>query len=130
MDDSTKKVLMTLATGAVKKVLLTAGAAATTHGLIADIPAETYTAGAVFIVSAGWSFWNDYGKAIILSQLEVLKARSLASAKKIHDAGLKSVTVAEIAAQSPTLTEAQVTKVASTLPPSIQATVVPTKAVA
>jgi hypothetical protein len=125
MDDPTKTMMLALASGAIKKGLISLSAAAVTHGFINSNQTETFVAAGLFLASAGWSFWNDYGKAILLSQLEVLKARSLASAKKIQDAGLKSVTVAEIAAQSPTLTEANVTKVAATMPPEVKASVVP-----
>lgn len=129
MDDSTKKIIIGLATGAVKKFLLTAGSAAAAHGIITDVPAETYSALALTLVTAGVSFWNDYGKAIVGAQLEVLKARSLAAAAKIKSAGLPAVTPAEIAAQSPKLTAESVTKVASTLPADVQASVIPIKPV-
>ena len=101
MDDTTKTMMLTLASGIIKKGLITLGTAAATHGIISSNQTETFVAVGLALAGAGWSFWNDYGKAIVLSQLEVLKARSLASAKKIQEAGLKSVTVAEIAAQSP-----------------------------
>lgn len=127
MDDSTKTMVTTLLTGAVTKILIAGGAAATAHGFVSGIPAETYTAAAVAIVAAGSSFWRDYGKAIVLSQLEVLKAKSLASAAKLHAAGVPSVTTEEIAAQSPTLTAATVEKVATTMAPDIKASVVPQK---
>jgi hypothetical protein len=61
----------------------------------------------------------------VLSQLEVLKARSLAAAAKLHDAGVPAVTVAEIAAQSDKLTAQSVTKVADTMTPEVKASVVP-----
>ena len=126
MDDSiVKKIAQTIAIGAVKKTLLAGGAMMAGHGIAMGFTPADYAAASVAIVAASYSFWNDYGKAIVLSQLEVLKARSLASAKVIHEAGLPSVTVAEIAAQSPTLTEANVTKVAATLAPEVKASVIP-----
>jgi hypothetical protein len=128
MDDSTKNVILTLATGAVKKVLIAGGTAAATHGLISGVSTEAYAGIAAAVVAGGLSFWQDYGKAIVLSQLEVLKARSLAAADKIQKAGLKPVTVEEIAAQSPKLTAQAVAKVATTLPADVQASVVPMKA--
>lgn len=124
MDDATKTMALTLASGIIKKGLMTLGATAATHGWISGSQTETFVAAGMFLVGAGWSFWNDYGKAIVVSQLEVLKARSLAAAKKIQDAGLKPVSVAEIAAQSPTLTEAQVTKVAASLPADVKTSVI------
>ena len=128
MDDTTKTMITTLATGAVTKILIAGGTALAAHGLMSGLPAETYTAAAVAVVAAGSSFWKDYGKAIVLSQLEVLKARSLAAAAKLHDAGVPAVTTAEIAAQSPTLTEATVTKIASTMAPDVKASVIPKSA--
>lgn len=123
MDDTTKTMLLTIANGAIKKGLISLSSAAVAHGIITGSQTEYFVAGGLFLVSAGWSFWNDYGKAIVLSQLEVLKAKSLASAAKIKDAGLPAVTVAEVAAQSPTLTSAVVTKIVATLPVEVQANV-------
>jgi hypothetical protein len=125
MDDTVKTMAATLAQGLVKKVLISGGALLAGHGISTGFTATEYTAASVAIVAAAWSFWQDYGKAVITSQVEVLKARSLASAAKIQNAGLKSVTVSEIAAQSPTLTEAEVVKVAATLPSEVEASVVP-----
>jgi hypothetical protein len=127
MDDNTKNIIIGLAAGALKKILMTAGAAAAAHGFTgaSGTSAEAYGGIAVAVITAGIGFWNDYGRAIVTSQLEVLKARSLAAAKKINDAGLKPVTVTEIAAQSPTLTEAQVTKIATTMPTDVKASVIP-----
>ena len=125
MDDSTKTMAYTLAVGAVKKLLMTAGTAAAAQGIISGGNAETYAGIAAAVVGVAFSFWTDYGKAIVLSQLEVLKARSLAAAKKIQDAGLKPVSVAEVADQSSTLTAAQVIKVAATMPDDVHASVIP-----
>ena len=126
MDDSTKTWMTTIAIGAVQKALMIGGAALAAHGFTAmGSNTELYAGLATALVTAGISFWRDYGRAIIISQLEVLKARSLASAKKISDAGLAPVTTTEIAAQSPTLTPAQVTAVAKTLPAPVAASVVP-----
>ena len=110
MEDTTKKIALALVTGAVKKVLITAGTAAAAHGFTSGFSAEAYAGAAVAIVSAGYSFWNDYGKAIVLSQLEVVKAKSLAQAAKLQTAGIAPPTVAEIAAAHPTLTPKDVAK--------------------
>lgn len=125
MDDATKTMIQTLAVGAIKKALIAGGSIAAAHGLTTGVSTEAYSGIAIAVVSAGWSFWNDYGSVIFHSQMEVLKARSLASAAKIKSAGLPSVTVAEIAAQSPKLTADSVTKIAATLPADVQASVVP-----
>lgn len=120
MDDKTKTVALTLATGVIKKGLLYASGLAVSHGLIAGNQTETFVAIGMGVVAAGWSFWNDYGKAIVLSQLAVLKAKSLAQAAKLSQNGLAPVTATQIAAESPTLTPAEVTKTVATLPPAIQ----------
>lgn len=112
MDDSTKTMMLTLASGVIKKGLITLGATAATHGIIASNQTETFVAAGMFLVGAGWSFWNDYGKAIVLSKLEVLRAQSLAQAAKLRSAGIAAPTVTEIAAQHPTLKPAEITKAA------------------
>lgn len=125
MDDTTKKIAQALAVGLVKKGLIAIGTAAAAHGLTSTgFSSEFYAGAAVAIVSAGWSFWQDYGKAIVLSQLEVLKAKSLAQAAKMNAAGIAPVTTVEIAAKSPTLTTADVAKTVDKMPPAIQATVI------
>lgn len=123
MDDKTKTVALTLAAGIIKKVLITLSASAVTHGFISSNQTEMFVAGGMLLVSAGYSFWNDYGKAIVLSQLEVLKAKSLAQAKAMTQNGIEPVTTAQIAAQSPTMGPAEVAKVVATLPEVIQANV-------
>lgn len=121
MDDTTKKIAQALAVGAVKKVLMAVGAAAAAHGFATSgLSAEVYAGIALAIVSAGWSFWNDYGKAIVLAQLEMLKAKSLAQAAKMRQANLPPVTAEQIADQSPTLTPADVTKTVATMPVAVQ----------
>jgi hypothetical protein len=123
MDDSTKNMMLTLGAGVAKKLLLGVGAAAVSHGLIAGNQVETFVSVGMVVVGAGWSLWNDYGKAIVLSQLDVLKAKSLAQAAKMRQSGVAPVTADQIAEQSPTLTPAQVSKTVATLPPAVQATV-------
>jgi len=115
MDDSTKTMMLTIGAGIAKKLLLGAGMAAASHGIIAGNQVETFVAVGMALIGAGWSFWNDYGKAIVLSKLEVLKAQSLAQAAKLRNAGLSQPTVTEIVAQHPTLKPADITKVADTV---------------
>jgi hypothetical protein len=124
MDDKTKTMALTIASGIIKKGLMTLGATAATHGIINSSQTETFVAAGMFLVGAGWSFWNDYGKAIVLSQLEVLKAKSLAQAKTMRENSIPPVTTGQIAAQSPTLTAQEVAKTVETLPPAIQANVI------
>ena len=110
MDDSTKTMMLTLASGIIKKGLITLGATAATHGIISANQTETFVAAGMFLVGAAWSFWNDYGKAIVLAKLEVLKAQSLAQAAKLKAAGVAPPNAAEIAVFHPTLTPADVIK--------------------
>jgi len=123
MDDKTKTMMLTLATGVIKKGLLVAGTSLAGHGIINSNQTETFVSVGMVLVGLAWSFWNDYGRAIVLSQLEVLKAKSLAQAAKLNQAGIAPVTTGQIAAQSPTLTPAEVAKTVATLPPAVQATV-------
>lgn len=123
MDDKTKTMMLTLASGIIKKVLIIAGTGLASHGIINSSQTETFVSIGMVLVGAGWSFWNDYGRAIVLSQLEVLKAKSLAQAAKMTQSGVTPVTTEQIAAQSPTLTSTEVAKTVATLPEVIQANV-------
>lgn len=125
MDDMTKKMLLTIGAGLLKKGGLALGMAAATHGWIAGNQVELFGAGAVALGSAAYSFWNDYGRAIVMSQLEVLKAKSLAQAASMRAAGLKPVTVDQIAASSPTMSPADVAKAITKLPAENKALVSP-----
>lgn len=129
MEDTTKNMMLALAGGIVKKGLLTLSASAVTHGLINGNQTELFVSGGMLLATAAYSFWNDYGKAIVVSQLEVLKAKSLAQAAKMKANGVRPVSVSEIAAQSPTLTETSVTKVIAALPPQVAANITPTPTV-
>jgi hypothetical protein len=123
MDDKTKTVMLTLATGVIKKGLIVAGTGLASHGVISSSQTEMFVAAGMGLVGLGWSFWNDYGKAIVLSQLEVLKAKSLAQAAKLQQNSIPPVTTRDIANQSPTLTPTEVAKTVATLPEEIQANV-------
>lgn len=115
MDDTTRKMLVTIGAGIIKKALVAGGTALATHGIIASNQTETFVAVGMALVGAAWSFWNDYGRAIVLSKLEVLKATSLAQAEQARKAGLPPVTVGAIADKSPTLTPTDVAKVVTKL---------------
>jgi hypothetical protein len=123
MDDKTKTVMLTLATGVIKKGLIVAGTGLASHGVISSSQTEMFVAAGMGLVGLGWSFWNDYGKAILISKLEVLKAKSLAQAAKLQQNSIPPVTTRDIANQSPTLTPTEVAKTVATLPEEIQANV-------
>lgn len=124
MDDKTKTMMLTIGAGIAKKGLMIAGTSLAGHGLINSNNIETFVSVGMVLVGLGWSLWNDYGKAIVLSQLEVLKAKSLAQAAKMRANGVSPVITADqIAEQSPKLTTADVNKAVATLPAEVQATV-------
>jgi hypothetical protein len=123
MDDATKTMMLTLASGAAKKGLIVVGSALATHGWINGNETQTFVSLGMAALPVMYSFWQDYGKAILVSQLEVLKAKSLAQAAKLKSAGVSPVSVAEIAEQSTKLSPAAVTKVIATLPAAVQANV-------
>lgn len=125
MDAKTEQMLVTMGAGLAKKVLMLQAAGLVSHGVMSSNYTEVFVSLGMAALGAGWSFWNDYGKVIFFSQLEVLKAKSLAQAAKLKDAGLPPVTVNQIAAQSPTMTPADVTKAVATLPATVQANVAP-----
>ena len=111
MDSATKSVLKMLAIGAVKKGLIGFGAFCGGHGVVLGFTATDYAAAAAGIVAAGWSFWQDAGKGIMVDSFEVMRARIHAQAEKIRSAGLPPVTAIEIAGHSEKLSVADVAKV-------------------
>lgn len=123
MDDKTKTMMLTMAATVAKNGLMALGSTAATHGIINGNQTETFVAIGMAVLGGAWSFWNSYGRAIVVSQLEVLKAKSLAQAAKMSAAGVPPVTVTQIADESPTLQPAEVAKTMATLPPTIQANV-------
>jgi len=112
-----------VATAMATKVLALIAGALVTHGIISSSMTETFISGGLLLASVGWTLWNEYFKAIVLSQLEVLKAKSLAQAAALKAANVPKVTVDQIAAASPTMDATQVAKAIATLPPEIKATV-------
>jgi hypothetical protein len=122
MDDSTRNMMLSLGTGIIKKALISAGASFATHGIIASNQIETFVSLGMFAVGIVWSLWNDYFRPIVLAQLEVLKAKSLAQAAALKANGIPPVNATDIAAHSATMNETDVTKAIATLPPAVQAT--------
>jgi len=113
MDDSTKKIAQVLATGIVKKLLIGGGMFLAGKGVTVGFSVADYAAMSTAIVAGSWSLWQDYGKGILLSKMEVWKAQALAQAAALKRNGIAQPTVAEIAAQHPTLTAVDVAKVTS-----------------
>lgn len=96
-----------------------------THGVMNSSGTEALISLAPFVAAAGLAGWREYVRPILTAQLEVLKAKSLAQAAALKAANLPKVTVAQIAAQSPTMGPPDVIKAIATLPPEIKATVAP-----
>ncbi len=105
-------IAMTLAT---KGLTLLSGVMVT-HGIMTASQTETFVSAGLLVVSLLAMGWREYGSAIFFSQMEVLKAKSLAQAAALKKANLPPVTATQIAAQSPTLTPADVVKAVATLP--------------
>jgi hypothetical protein len=116
MDAKTEQMIVTVGAGIAKKGLIALGTWLSAHGAMSGDMVNTFVGAGMFFVGVGWSIWQDYGKAILLSQLEVLKAKSLAQAEKMRMAGVTPVTVSQIANQSSKMDSAEVAKAVATLP--------------
>jgi hypothetical protein len=125
MDAHTKQMIETMGVGAVKKVLMLQAGFLVSHGLISSNNTEVFVSLGMAAIGALWSFWNEYGEAIVISQLKVLKAKSLAQAQLLRLAGEPPVTMKQIAEQSSSLTLSDATKIAATLPAEIQRNIDP-----
>lgn len=110
MDDSTQKVMLGITVSILRKVLTVGGASLATHGLINSNQTEMFVSGGLAVAGLAWSFWKDYGQAIVLSHLDVLKAKSLAQAAALQVHNIPPPTVTDIADQSTTLTPNDVAK--------------------
>jgi hypothetical protein len=115
--------LNSVATMLATKGLAILGTFLVTHGLMTGSNTEALISLAPFLVSLAWSGYREYVRPILIAQLEVLKAKSLAQAAALKAANLPKVTVAQIAAQSPTMETTDVVRAIATLPPEIKATV-------
>jgi hypothetical protein len=109
----------------VNKVLMLQGLWFVQHGVFSQNYVEVYVSVGTAAVGAAWSFWNTYGRDIVTSELDMWKAQALAQAAKMREHNVAPVTVGQIAAQSPTMDVAAVTKVIATLPAEAQANIAP-----
>jgi hypothetical protein len=128
MDAKTQMILTVVGTGAVKKLAIVVGSMLSAHGLMRGDDVETFAAAAVALIPILVSFWQDYGKAILISQLEVMKAKSLAQAQLLRLAGEPPVTIKQIAEQTSKLTMNDTRTIAATLPAEIQRNIDPSPA--
>ena len=125
MDAKTKQMVETVGVGVAKKVLMLQATGLVAHGLLSSNNIEVFVSLGLAAIGAAWSFWNEFGEAIVLSQLEVIKAKSLAQAQALRMAGQPQVTMKQIAEQSSKLTLADTHEIAATLPVEIQANIAP-----
>jgi hypothetical protein len=116
-ENTSQKAMLALAGAIIRKLLTVGGTALAAHGVLSSgSGVETFVSIGLAGAGIAWSFWNDYGRAIVLSQLEVLKAKSLAQAAKLQAHDLAPVTAEQIADHGPAeLTAEKVVKVAATL---------------
>jgi hypothetical protein len=112
-----------IGTTAATLALASLGTFLATHGLMNSSGTEALVSLAPFVVAAGLAGWREWVRPILTAQLDVLKAKSLAQSAALKAANLPKVTVAQIAAQSPTMDVVDVAKAVATLPPEIKANV-------
>lgn len=110
---TTQKMVTTIGATVVKNLLMIAGASLASHGLISGSGVETFVSVGMVAVGAAWSFWNSYGRAIVLAKLEVWKATAQAQADALRKANVAPPTAAQIADKipDPAVTAETVTKV-------------------
>ncbi len=125
MDAKTEQMIVTMGAGLIRKLAQGQAIALVSHGILSANYTEVYVSAAVAAAGFAWSFWNDYGKVIFFSQMEVLRAKSLAQAEKMRIAGVAPVTTTQIAMQSRKMDTAEVTAVVATLPAEIKANIAP-----
>lgn len=98
----TQTMIATLGATVAKNLLMTAGTALAAHGILSSGSGiEIFVSVGMALAGAGWSFWNSYGRAILMSKLEVWKAKSEAQAAAMRKANVPPVTNAQIADKIP-----------------------------
>lgn len=98
---STQTMVATLGATVAKTLLMTVGSSLAAHGIISGSGIETFVAIGMALVGAAWSFWNSYGRAIVVSELQVWKATAEARAAALKRAGMPAVTAAQVADSIP-----------------------------
>lgn len=130
MNDATKKLILGIASGFLRRGAIAIASALTMHGVaVTGSFTETFVSAGIGLLVWTYSTYGDTVKVIINSQIEVLKAKSLAQAAKLRENNIAPPTVQDVvaaSARSPemaTLTVEEVKKTVATLPPSVAATV-------
>lgn len=126
MDEATKKLVMGIASGFLRKAAIGISGALTTHGIaVSGSFTETFVAAGIGLGVWAYSSYGDYVRVIVHSQLEVLKAKSLAQAAKLQAHNIAppdAAAVAAASAKSPdmaTLSVEQVKAASATLPAAV-----------
>jgi hypothetical protein len=125
MNDAMKKMIVTIGAPIIKHCLMVQALWFVSHGMISSDYTTVYVSLGMAAIGVLWQFWNDYGSVVLRAQMEIYKAKVLAQAAKIQEAGLKPVTVSQIAAQNGNLTTEAVAKAVAKMPPEIQQVVEP-----
>jgi uncharacterized membrane protein len=81
MMDTTKAVLGTLARTALKA----AAGALVAHGWLNASGTEAFVGGGMIIASGAWSFYNDYGRAMAIDALDILRAKVANAARAARE---------------------------------------------
>lgn len=117
MDDTTKKIAISVLSGVLRKGALLAAGSLATHGIaVSGNFTEIFVSLGVGAAVAGYSIWQDFGRPIVMAKLEVLKAKALAQSAALDKRGIPQPNAVEIAEHSPTLTPAEVVKVTAAMP--------------
>lgn len=110
---TTQTMVATLGATVAKNLLMIVGSSLAAHGIIGGSNTETFVSIGMVLVGGAWSFWNSYGRAIVLAKLEVWKATAQAQAEALDRAKVLGPTTAEIADKipDPAVTASSVAKV-------------------
>lgn len=129
MDDATKKFVIGLASGFLRRAAIAISGALTMHGIaVSGSFTETFVSVGIGFGVWAYSTYGDTVKAIIAAQFEVLKAKSLAQAAKLHANNIALPDAHEVAAASAkspdvaTLSVEEVKKVSASLPAAVAGT--------
>lgn len=97
MNETTKGVLV----GILRHFLTIGAGGLASHGIINANATETVVSIGIAGAGVGWSIWDKYGRTIVLSQLEVWKAKALAQQEALSKARVPAPSNAQIAASIP-----------------------------
>lgn len=110
---TTQTMVATLGATVAKNLLMIVGSSLAAHGIIGGSNTETFVSIGMVLVGGAWSFWNSYGRAIMLAKLDVWKATALAQADALNKAKVAGPSSQQIADKipDPAVTASSVAKV-------------------